>query len=421
MQTVEASAFRFCDVLRPGDHIGWPQGTGEPCGLTRALMDQGPILEKMTLVVGMSTTSTLAHASMKCFKYLALNGAGGARHAVAESGGRVIPGHLSQLPEMFASGRIPLQVALIRVRPTDTSGVYSLGVMVDFVHEMVDAARIVIAEIDERMPLTAQDALIDGGKIIHFVTADQPNPIIPASKFGETDLLIARQVAELVPDRATLQFGVGGLPDAICGELSNHKDLGLHSGIITDAGANLMDLGVITNRYKGIDPGVTVTGGLFGTERLFDFADRNAAIEMRRATYTHAARVLMQIEGLYSINSAVAIDLTGQVNSEVAANRYIGAVGGQVDYVRGARLSNNGRSIIALGSITPDGEHSKIVAALKDQPVTTARSDVDLIVTEYGVADLWGRDMHARAAALIGIAHPAFRDQLTRDFEATLK
>jgi len=183
---------------------------------------------------------------------------------------------------------------------------------------------------------------------------------------------------------------------------------------------DLIEAGIVDNRHKGIDVGVTVTGGLFGSRRLMEFAHDNPAISMRRATYTHSARTLAQMENLYTINSAIEIDLSGQVNSEVAGKRYVGAVGGQVDYVRGGRLSPGGRSIIAMASVTPDGKHSKIVARLGSKPVTTARSDVDLVVTEFGVADLWGLDLHSRAEALTRIAHPAFREQLERDFVQAL-
>jgi acyl-CoA hydrolase len=313
-----------------------------------------------------------------------------------------------------------MNVALIRVRPTQDPAVMSLGVMTDFVHEMVEAARVIVAEVDERLPLTRADALIARERITHFTAADSPEPTMPDPAPSEADTAVARHVAALIPDRATVQFGVGGLPVAVCRALSGHRDLGLHSGVIPDAAVDLIEKGVITNRHKGIDEGVSVTGGLFGTRRLFDFAHDNPAIALRRASYTHAARTLLQINTLFTINSAVELDLSGQVNAEMAGGRYVGAVGGQVDFVRGARLSSGGRSIIALASATPDGKHSKIVPRLRGQPVTTARSDVDLVVTEHGVADLWGLDFHARAKALIAIADPAFRDRLASELEETL-
>jgi acyl-CoA hydrolase len=415
-----SSDFDFGSVLRHGDHVAWPQGTGEPTGLSTRLVRQSPDLPRATLVLGMVTTDTLDPVADGNLDFLCLNGAANARKVAALSGNRVIPAHVSALPGLILSGRIKVDVALIRVRPTHEANVFSLGVMVDFVHEMVDAARVVVAEIDERMPLTGDDALIERDRITHLTIADGPDPLIFDPKPSPTDVAVAERVAALIPDRATVQFGVGGLPVAVCAALGNHKGLGLHSGVIPDAAVDLIEAGVIDNRHKGIDAGVSVTGGLFGTQRLMSFADQNPAIGMRRATYTHAARTLAQIETLHSINSAIEVDLTGQVNAEVAGRRYVGAVGGQVDYVRGGRLSQGGRSIIAMASATADGKHSKIVARLGAKPVTTARSDVDLLVTEFGVADLWGLDLHARAEALIGIAHPRFRGQLERAFDDAL-
>ena len=412
-QLPRSSEFDLGAVVAPGDHIAWPQGTGEPTGLTARLMTQADDLPKVTLVLGMLTTKTLDRAGR--FDFLCLNGAANTRKATAWSGNRVVTSHLSAIPGLILSRRIRVDVAMVRVRPTADPDMFSLGVMVDFVHEMISAARVVIAEIDERMPLTAGDVLVSKSSVTHFTLADGEAPEIADAQPSETDLVIAQRVAGLVPDRATVQFGVGGLPVAVCRALEGHKDLGLHSGVISDAAVDLIEAGIITNRYKGIDEGVSVTGGLFGTRKLFDHANGNTAIQMRRAAYTHSASTLAQVSALYSINSAIEIDLSGQVNSEMAGGRYLGAVGGQIDFVRGSRLSTGGRSIIALASTTADGKQSKIVANLGVQPVTTARSDVDIIVTEHGVADLWGLDTHKRADALISVAHPQFREELARN------
>jgi acyl-CoA hydrolase len=405
-----SSDFDFTGCIRQGDHIAWPQGTGEPLGLTARLMAQAPTLPKSTLLLGMVTSSTLDQASG--FDFLCLNGAGGTR--IAARAGRVVPAHVSAVPGLIAKRRLPVDVALIRVRPAVERGYLSLGVMVDFVHEMVQSARLVIAELDERMPLTQGDTLIARHDITHLVLADGAELEMPGHPPTEVERAVARNVAGLVPDRATVQLGIGSLPTAICGALASHRDLGLHSGVLPDAVVELIESGVVTNRFKGLSDGYTETGGLFGTRRLFDFADGNPELRLRRATHTHAAATLAQLGTLRSINSAIEIDLTGQVNAEMARGRYVGAVGGQVDFVRGAHLSNGGRSIIALTSTTPDGRVSKIVPDLAGRPVTTARSDVDLVVTEHGVADIWGLDLKARAKALIAIAHPDFREELSR-------
>jgi acyl-CoA hydrolase len=412
---LRSSELDLTGIVVEGDFVAWPQGTGEPTGLTARLMEQAPSLRGVTLVLGMVTTDTLDRSQNVDF--LCLNGAANTRRATARSGNRVIPAHLSSIPDLILSRRIRVDVALVRVRPTSDPDTFSLGVMVDFVHEMIDAARVVIAEIDERMPRTSGDVFVSRDRITHFVIADGDEPMIADAGPSETDFAVARRVAELIPDRATVQFGVGGMPVAVCRALSAHKDLGLHSGVIPDAAVDLIEAGVITNRHKRADEGVSVTGGLFGTRRLFDFANDNPEIQLRRASYTHAGSTMARIQALHSVNSAIAVDLSGQVNAETAGGRYLGAVGGQVDFVRGGRLSPGGRSIIAMASTTPDGRQSKIVADLLSQPVTTARSDVDLVVTEYGVAELWGLDLPARAKALISVAHPQFREELARQLE----
>jgi acyl-CoA hydrolase len=418
---VPSSGFDFISCIEHGDHVAWPQGTGEPLGLTSRLFDQASALSRPTLVLGMTTSKTLSRPEAPEFDYLCMNGASDTRRAVALSRNRVIPAHLSAIPDLIINRVIPVDIALIRVRPTGDKNVYSLGVVVDFVHEMIDAARVVVAEIDERMPLTCGDTLVRGDQIDLFTVADRDEPIIIDAVPGKTEMIVASRVAAIIPDRATVQFGVGGLPVAVAQSLGDHKDLGLHSGVIPDAAVELIEAGVITNKFKGIDEGISVTGGLFGTRKLFDFADGNGVLEMRRASFTHAASTMAQIRGFHTVNSAVAIDLSGQVNAEVAGGRYVGAVGGQIDFVRGGRLSSGGRSIMALASTTPDGKHSKIVADLSGQPVTTARSDVDMVVTEYGVAELWGRDLFQRAKALIAIAHPDFQEALERQAHATFE
>jgi acetyl-CoA hydrolase len=241
---------------------------------------------------------------------------------------------------------------------------------------------------------------------------DADEILLPDPEPDEIDKRVAAHVAALIPDGATIQVGVGGLPVAVCRALGNHRDLGVHSGVISDVIVDLVERGAVTNARKGIDVGRIVTGGLFGSRRLMDFADGSDALEMRSSEYTHNQQVLARVQNLYAINSGVEVDLTGNVNSEVAAGRYLGAIGGQMDFVRGAFASPGGRAIIALPAATPDGKHSRIVASLEGRPVTTPRADADIVVTEYGVADLRGRSFNERAERLRAIAHPGFRDGL---------
>jgi acyl-CoA hydrolase len=223
---------------------------------------------------------------------------------------------------------------------------------------------------------------------------------------------VAETVARLVPDRATLQLGIGGIPDALPGALRDKRGLGLHCGIIGDGAVDLVEAGIVDNRHKEIDPGMTVAMMLVGTERLYRWADRNPRLSVRRPSYTHDAATLAQLRRLIAINSAIEIDLTGQVNAETVDGRHLGFVGGQVDYARAALRAPEGRSILALPSTTRDGKRSRIVARLADGVVTTARSDADTVVTEHGIAELAGLTVAERARALIAIAAPAFRAPL---------
>jgi acyl-CoA hydrolase len=255
---------------------------------------------------------------------------------------------------------------------------------------------------------------VDSEDVDILVESDERIIDMPDPEPSAVERAVAEQVAALIPDRATVQLGVGTLPAAVAGALSNHRELGVHSGVVSDVLVDLVERGVVTNAHKGCDAGRTVTGGLFGTQRLRDFAEASGAIDMRSVEYTHQIAVTSALAQFHTINSAIEIDLSGQANAEIAGGRYLGAVGGQVDFVRGGGASPGGRSIIAVPSTTPDGKHSRIVASLGARPVTTARSDVDVIVTEYGAAHLRGCPLRERARRLIEIAHPDHRESLLR-------
>ena len=407
-----SSTLDFSAHVRADDVVTWPQGTGEPLGLTRRLVEQRHALPNLELFVGMMTSNTIQPEHADRFRFRALNGAGTTRRLTTANLADIVPAYVSAVPGLVRSGAIRVDVVLLRVRPHPKPGFFTVGVMADFVPAFVASARCVIAEIDARLPVTAQDALVAADDIDVVTECDADEILIPDPEPGEIDFRVAARVAELVPDGATIQLGIGGLPVAVCRALAGHRDLGVHSGVVSDVIVDLVEKGVVTNARKGIDEGRIVTGGLFGSRRLMDFADRNDALEMRSADYTHNQQVLGRVKSLYAINSGVEVDLTGNVNSEVAAGRYLGAIGGQVDFVRGAIASPGGRAIIALPSTTPDGKHSRIVACLEGRPVTTTRADVDIVVTEYGVADLRGRSFSERTQRLRAIAHPDFRDRL---------
>lgn len=408
-----SSELDYTRHVRVDDVVTWPQGTGEPLGLTRRLVAQRHALPALEVFVGMTTSATLSPEYADRFRFRTLNGAGTTRRLTAADRSDIVPAYVSAVPRLVRSGAIRVDVVLLRARRHPKKpGFFTVGVMADFVPALVEAARCVIAEIDERLPLTAQDALVAASDIDVLTECDTDEILLPDPQPDAIEQRIAAHVAALVPDGATIQLGIGALPVAVCRALEGHRDLGVHSGVISDVIVDLVEKGVVTNARKSIDTGRIVTGGLFGSRRLMDFADGNDAIELRSSEYTHSQQVLARIENFFAINSSIEVDLTGSVNSEIAAGRYLGAIGGLPDFVRGAAASSGGRSIIALPSTTPDGKQSRIVAALDGRPVTTPRADADLVVTEYGVADLRGRSLRERAERLRAIAHPDFRDRL---------
>ncbi|HEX2493068.1 MAG TPA: acetyl-CoA hydrolase/transferase C-terminal domain-containing protein [Steroidobacter sp.] len=263
------------------------------------------------------------------------------------------------------------------------------------------------------MPFTFGDAVLPGSRIDCAVRVSRTPVEVPPAPIGETDLRIAKIVAGYIEDGAVIQVGVGAVPDAILRLLHDRRDLGVHSGMIGDGLVDLVEAGVVTNAVKPIDPGVSITGALIGTRRLYEFADRNPKIGMRSCAYTHNASLLSRLPKLTTINSALEVDLTGQVNAEQSGSQYLGGTGGQVDFVRGGARSPGGRAIIALPATARGGKVSRIAASLSG-PVTTARSDVDVIVTEFGAAELKGRTLAERARRLIAIAHPNFQEELDR-------
>lgn len=410
-KTISLQQLRFAGLLHKDDVIGWPQGPGEPLALTEALVEQRAELQSPTLFFGLSSSATLRPELAEHFRLRALNGAGSNRRVTALAD--IVPCHVSTVPALMRSGQLRVDVALIQVRPLST-GDYTLGVISDFTQALIRQARLVIALVNPKLPSVRGDAWVGGDDIDVLVESDDRLIDMPDPEPSVVERAVARQVAALIPNRATVQLGVGTLPAAVAGALSQHRDLGVHSGVVSDVLVDLVEQGVVTNAYKGRDVGRTVTGGLFGTQRLRDFAERSRTIDMRGVEYTHHIAVTAALSQFHSINSAIEIDLSGQANAEIAGDRYLGAVGGQVDFVRGGVASEGGRSIIAFPSTTPDGKHSRIVASLNGHPVTTARSDVDMVVTEYGVAHLRGCSLHERAQRLVDITHPDHREPLLR-------
>jgi acetyl-CoA hydrolase len=409
--TLSLEQLRFADHVRSGDVIGWPQGPGEPLALTEALVAQRANLKSTSLFFGLTSSDTLRPELADHFAFHALNGAGGSRRVTGMA--EIHPCHVSAIPSLLRSGALHVDVVLIQVRPLAAGG-YSTGIVCDFTQAMVQRARLVIALVNPALPPLAGDAVVAAEDIDLLVESDDRIIDMPDPEPSAVEMLVAQQVAALIPNRATIQLGVGTLPAAVARALAGHRELGVHSGVVSDVLVDLVEQGVVTNAHKGRDAGRTVTGGLFGTQRLRDYAARSGAIEMRNAEYTHNIAVMASLSQFHTINSAIEIDLTGQANAEIAGGRYLGAVGGQVDFVRGGVASSGGRSILAFPSTTPDGKHSRIVASLGNRPVTTARYDIDAVVTEYGAAHLRGCSLAERTRRLLAIAHPEHREALQR-------
>jgi acyl-CoA hydrolase len=407
----DAGSLDLGAYLRPGDHIVWGQACGEPTTLVAALIAQAESIGRLSAFAATSFSGMLSAQAAEKFELSSMGAIGALRTVAAAGRLGIIPCHVSQVGPMIEQGLIGCDVAFVQVSPPDADGNHSFGLIGDFVQAAVAKARVVIAEVNERVPFTFGDAVLPAARIDCAVHVARTPVEVPPVQIGETDQAIARTAAGYIEDGAVIQVGIGAVPEAILYLLRDRRDLGVHSGMIGDGLVDLAEAGVITNALKPIDPGVSITGALIGTRRLYDFAHRNPKIGMRSSAYTHSDATLSRLTRLVTINSAIEVDLTGQVNAEQSGGQYLGGTGGQVDYVRAGSRSRGGRSLIALPATAKGGKVSRIAAALSG-PVTTARSDVDVIVTEFGAAELKGQTLAERAQRLVAIAHPDFREEL---------
>jgi 4-hydroxybutyrate CoA-transferase len=337
------------------------------------------------------------------------------REAVNRGDGDYIPVFLSEIPALFRKDVLPLDVALVHVSPPDAHGFCSLGVSVDIARAAVDCAQLVIAQVNPRMPRTHGDALLHIKDIDVMVDVDVQLPQVYPPELSDTDRAIGRNIADLIENGATLQMGIGSIPNAVLASLDGHKDLGVHTEMFSDGLIDLVDKGIVTGRKKVKHPGKIVAGFVMGTQRLYDFVHDNPQVLMLDIAYVNDSAVIRRNPKVTAINSAIEVDLTGQVCADSIGTRLYSGVGGQMDFIRGASLSEGGKPIIALPSQTAKGE-SKIVSFLKPGAgVVTTRAHVHYIVTEYGVANLYGRNLKQRARALVEIAHPEHREHLERE------
>jgi acyl-CoA hydrolase len=328
--------------------------------------------------------------------------------------GDYVPIFLSEIPLLFRRNILPIDVALIQVSPPDQHGYCSLGPSVDVSLAAIQTAKYVVAQINPNVPRTHGDGLIPVSMLHAAIEVDEPIYEVPLPQISATDRKIGQYVASLVDDGATLQLGIGGIPNATLAELVHHKGLGIHTEMFSDGVLDLVERGVITGEHKAVLPHRIVSTFVMGSKRVYDFIDDNPMVTMKQVSYTNDTSIIRRNPKVTAINSAIEIDLTGQVCADTIGTYQYSGVGGQMDFVRGASLSEGGKPIIALASSTKNGQ-SKIVPFLKEGAgVTTTRAHVHYIVTEYGIADLYGQNLRQRARALINIAHPDHREALER-------
>ncbi|RMG83528.1 MAG: acetyl-CoA hydrolase/transferase family protein [Chloroflexi bacterium] len=337
------------------------------------------------------------------------------RKAVNEGLADFTPVFLSEIPLLFRTGRMPLDVAVIHVSPPDEHGFCSYGVEVGVTKTAAEHAGIVIAEVNPNMPRTLGDSFIHKNQIDYWIEVDYELPEVMPPPPSEVQDRIAQHIADLIPNGATLQMGIGGIPDAVLRRLTNHRDLGIHTELFSDGVMEMIEAGIITNARKTLLPGKVVAGFVIGTRKLYRYIHDNPIFELRPTEFVNDPFIVARNDRMVSINSALEVDITGQVCADSIGPRFYSGVGGQLDFVRGAARSKDGMTFIALPSTAKGGTLSRIVPSLKPGAgVTTTRNDVRFVVTEFGVADLWGRSIKERVYALVNIAHPDFREELLR-------
>ncbi|MCB0196662.1 MAG: acetyl-CoA hydrolase/transferase family protein [Anaerolineae bacterium] len=403
--------------IKSGQRLYLGGGAGVPLTLIDGLVRRAHMLRnvEITHILTFAKAPYVDAEFSASFRHNALFIGSAVRGAVQEGRADFTPIFLSEIPGLFRNGILPLDVALISVSPPDEHGFCSFGVEVGTTKPAAEAAKVIIAEMNHQMPRTMGDSFIHVSRLNHIIETDYPLPEAPQGGASEEHMMIGQYIAEMIPDGATLQMGIGSIPDAVLQNLGNHKDLGVHTELFSDGVIDMVEAGVITCAHKTFHPGKIVAGFLFGSKRLYDFVNNNPIIELHPTDYVNDPFNIAKNNQMVSINSAIQVDLTGQVCADSLGTRFYSGVGGQVDFVRGAARSDGGLPIIAFPSTTRDESISRIVPTLTEgSGVVTTRNDVHYVVTEYGVAYLHGKTIHQRVQELINIAHPKFRDELGR-------
>ena len=409
-------------AIKSGDRIFLTGNVSVPQKVLAALVDYAPNLENVEICQAL-TVGPADYVSPAMEGHLRVNSifiSDNIRKAVHEGRADFTPVLLAEYPLLFKRGLLPLDAALIHVSPPDEHGFCSLGVEVGLTKTAAESARIIIAEVNEQMPRTLGDSFLHVSRLNYIVPVNYPIAELPMGGGEPSEIVekIAGYIAELIPNAATMQLGIGAIPDAVLKFLFDKKDLGIHTELFSDGVIDLVNAGVLTNAQKTLHPGKIVAGFMLGTKELYDWADDNPLIELHRTEYVNDPFVIAQNERMVAINSAIEVDLTGQVCADSIGPKLYSGVGGQLDFIYGASRSKGGVPIIALPStntLRNGAVISKIAPLLKHGAgVVTTRNHVRYVVTEYGVADLYGKTIRNRARQLIGIAHPDFREDLSK-------
>ena len=421
-QTRVTTAQEAVKAIKSGHRVFLTGNVSVPQKLLAALVEHAPNIEDVEICQAL-TVGAADYVSPDMEGHLRVNSffiSANIRKAVQEGRADFTPVLLSEFPLLFKRGILPLDVAMIHVSPPDEHGFCSLGVEVGLTKSAAESAKVIIAEVNEKMPRTLGDSFIHVSRLTHIVPVNYPIPEHNMASDGDEEIVqkIAGYIADLIPDGATMQLGIGSIPDAVLKFLFDKKDLGIHTELFSDGVIDLVNAGVLTNARKSLHPGKIVSGFILGTKRLYEWVDDNPMIEMHRTEYVNDPFIIAQNDRMVAVNSAIEVDLTGQVCADSIGPKLYSGVGGQLDFIYGASRSKGGVPIIALPSVAKmrDGtELSKITAMLKPGAgVVTSRNHVRYVVTEHGVADLYGKTIRQRAQSLISVAHPQFREDLTK-------
>jgi len=413
------SAEEAVKIVKSGDRIFIHGSAATPVHLVKTLQNRHDEIENIELVsiTNLGDINFDKPQYRKSFFFNSLFVSANTRSVVNSDDGDYVPVFLSQIPQLFRKNILPIDVALLQVSPPDTHGYCSLGTSVDIAKAAVETARVIIAQVNPKMPRTHGDGFLHVKKIHSLVWHETDLPEVDySSKASEAMISIGKNVASLIDDGATLQMGIGSIPDQVLQNLQNHKNLGIHTEMLSDGIIPLLEKGIINNSLKKLNVGRSVTGFMAGTRKLYDFVNDNPTIRVMDIAYVNDTSVIRQNPKATAINSAIEIDLTGQVCADSIGTYQYSGIGGQMDFIRGASLSEDGKPIIALPSVTSKGQ-SRIVAFLKEGAgVVTTRGHVHWVVTEYGSVNLFGKSLKQRGKALISIAHPDHQENLEKSF-----